>query len=428
MRRTGERSMFKRIRELFSARNRDGELQKQLEELRQRLPVPVFWLFGKTQSGKTSIIKYLTGAERAEIGRGFQPCTRFSQEYDFPTAEMPLLSFLDTRGLDEPGYDPEEDLARFDSRAHVILVTVKVMDHAQENVLNNLKRLRQAQPRRPIVLVLTCLHEAYPQQQHPQPYPFTTAGEPVPTEAPVNEDLKRGIVEQKLRFEKLVDRVVLVDLTPPEEGFNEPDYGGEKLRQVLVEVLPGALGQTLVSLDRATGELQDIYSRRAEPFLLGYSALAAAAGAIPVPLVDLVLVPGIQTRMVYHLAQLAGQPLTGRRFAEMASALGMGVLSRQLVRQVFRSLFKVIPFVGQTIGAVAGGAMGWAATYALGKAFCYYYRAVHQGHIPRPEELKHYYQEQLAEAEKLWHQRFGKKKAESPLRAESVSDGPSKLP
>jgi len=402
--------MFKRLRQLFSSRARDDEVQKQLEDLRHRLPAPVFWLFGKTQSGKTSIIKYLTGAERAEIGKGFQPCTRFSQEYDFPTAETPLLTFLDTRGLDEPGYDPSEDLARFDPRAHVILVTVKLTDHAQENILQNLKRLRQAQARRPIVLVLTCLHEVYPQQQHPQPYPFTTDGDPLPTEPPLSENLLRDIAEQKRRFENLVDRVVLIDLTPAEEGFNDPDYGGERLRQVLVEVLPGALGQTLVSLDRATGELQDLYSRRAEPYILSYSALAATAGAVPVPLVDLVLLPTIQTRMVYHLAQLAGQPMTGQRFAELASALGMGLLTRQLARQLFRSLFKVIPFVGQTVGAVAGGAMGWAATYALGKAFCYYYKAVHQGHIPKAEDLQRYYKEQLVEAEKLWQQRFGKKK------------------
>ena len=76
--------------------------------------MPVFWLFGRTQSGKTSLIKYLTGAEEAEIGQGFRPCTRFSRSYQFPTAEAPLITFLDTRGMDEPGYDPAEDLAEFD--------------------------------------------------------------------------------------------------------------------------------------------------------------------------------------------------------------------------------------------------------------------------------------------------------------------------
>ena len=80
--------------------------------MRDRLPAPVFWLFGKTQSGKTTLIKYLTGADAAEIGQGFRPCTRFSRLYEFPTAEAPLLTFLDTRGLDEPDYDPTEDLAR----------------------------------------------------------------------------------------------------------------------------------------------------------------------------------------------------------------------------------------------------------------------------------------------------------------------------
>src|SRR5437868_2318317 len=151
--------MFERLKLLLSSRRRHAELQAHLERLRQRVPVPVFWLFGKTQSGKTSLIKYLTGADEAEIGHGFQPCTRFSREYQFPTPEAPLLTFLDTRGLDEPGYDPTEDLARFDDRAHLVLVTVKALDHAQENMLRHLRTIRQARPGRPIVLVLTCLHE-----------------------------------------------------------------------------------------------------------------------------------------------------------------------------------------------------------------------------------------------------------------------------
>src|SRR5437016_12745914 len=130
-------AMLEKVKGLFSSQQRDAELRAQLERLRQRVPVPVFWLFGKTQSGKTSIIKFLTGAAEAEIGQGFRPCTRFSRQYEFPTPEAPLLTFLDTRGMDEPGYDPAEDITRFDALAHVVLVTVKVLDHAQENVLEN---------------------------------------------------------------------------------------------------------------------------------------------------------------------------------------------------------------------------------------------------------------------------------------------------
>src|SRR5437016_8395293 len=168
--------MLDNLKHLFSKEARAAGLKKRLDKLRAEVPVPVFWLIGKTQTGKTSIIKYLTGAEDAEIGQGFKPCTRFSRQYQFPTVEAPLLTFLDTRGMDEPGYDPKEDLANFGRMAHVIILTVKVLDHALQNFLEHCQILRRGRRDRPVVLALTCLHEAYPQQQHPLPYPF--AGPP----------------------------------------------------------------------------------------------------------------------------------------------------------------------------------------------------------------------------------------------------------
>src|SRR5262245_65672648 len=97
--------MFEKLKNWLTPSFKEEALQDQLARLRQRTAVPVFWLFGRTQSGKTSLIKYLTGAEEAEIGQGFRPCTRFSRKYEFPTPETPLITFLDKRRLDEPGYD-----------------------------------------------------------------------------------------------------------------------------------------------------------------------------------------------------------------------------------------------------------------------------------------------------------------------------------
>jgi uncharacterized protein (DUF697 family) len=396
--------MFEKVKVLFSSSQRATELRTHLQQLRQRVPVPVFWLFGKTQSGKTSVIKFLTGADEAEIGQGFRPCTRFSRQYRFPTPEAPLLSFLDTRGLDEPGYDAAEDLAAFDPLAHVVIVTVRVLDHAQENVLASLKQIRQAQSHRPIVLLLTCLHEAYPQEQHPLPYPFRAAS-PASFLAGASSasPLERSLAEQCRRFADLVDQVVPIDLTPPEEGFNDPTYGGTQLKQVLLEVLPAAYRQTLLTLEEATRDLQDLYARQALPHIIGYSVLAASAGSIPVPWLDLLILPGLQTRMIYHLARFYGQPLSGTRFVELAGTLGLGMVMRQAVREAM----KLIPLVG----SVAGGALAGASTFALGKAFCYYYSAVHQGHVPRSEDLRRYYQEQLREAERSWLHLGGKASA-----------------
>src|SRR5262245_53617767 len=227
--------LWQRVKQLFSPRVQEEELRQHMEQLIQKAPVPVFWLLGRTQSGKTTVIRYLTGAERAEIGRGFQPCTRFSDRYRFPTELAPLLTFLDTRGLDEPGYDPAADITLFNDEAHVVLVTVKLLDHAQEQVVEHLRKIRAAMRRRPIVLVVTCLHEAYPQQQHPLPYPFGKDAEPLPG-AEVSPQVLESLAFQKQRFAGLFDRVVAVDRTPGEEGVNERTYeGGQVGHRLLVE-------------------------------------------------------------------------------------------------------------------------------------------------------------------------------------------------
>src|SRR5690606_7350190 len=84
-----------------------GDIDAQHELLWKQAPIQCLWMFGKTGSGKTSIIRSLTGAQDAEIGAGFRPQTRQSRLYDFPADELPIVRFLDTRGLGEAAYDAE---------------------------------------------------------------------------------------------------------------------------------------------------------------------------------------------------------------------------------------------------------------------------------------------------------------------------------
>src|SRR5215468_2555782 len=82
------------------------------QEARRRAQAiaPVVWLLGKTGAGKTAIVATLTGDPRAEVGQGFEPCTRTAAFHDVPS-EAPLLRFLGTRGLGETDYDPANDIA-----------------------------------------------------------------------------------------------------------------------------------------------------------------------------------------------------------------------------------------------------------------------------------------------------------------------------
>ena len=86
--------------------------------------------------------------------------------------------------------------------------------------------------------------------------------------------------------------------------------------------------------------------------------------------------------------------MTAERFTELAASLGIGILARQAVREAV----KFVPYVG----SVAGAAVAWASTYALGRAFCYYYQAVCEGHVPNAHALKKLYHEQYAAAEETF--------------------------
>src|SRR2546428_12986652 len=169
-----------RLRQLFVPHLDDEALRAALSRLRQGLPPPVIWLFGKVQAGKTSIIRALTGAERAQIGSGFAPCTRWAARYDFPNPDHPLAVFLDTRGLGEAGYDPHEDLAAFQAEAHMLLVVVKAMDMALEHLLVALQPTIQANPSGPVFETKTTLLQGYPPKGHATCHPYTFGSSPWP--------------------------------------------------------------------------------------------------------------------------------------------------------------------------------------------------------------------------------------------------------
>ena len=370
-----------------------AEWEALLATWKNQRPVPVFWLVGKTQSGKTSIIRYLTKASDAVIGNGFRPTTRFTRRYDFPSAELPLLAFLDTRGLDEPGYDPTTDIAVCSNQAHCVIATVKVADPAQASVRGVLESLRKARPDRPVVLCLTCLHEADIYAPLPLPYPFRpmAASEWWDWPAELSKTLRDQLEKQLQQFTGLYDIAVPLDLTRPEDGFPVPDYGGSALQEALVQALPQAYRQTLLQWESLLTELKDLHLQQALPVILGYSVLAGTIGALPLPLMDLPLLIGLHLRMARHLAGIYGQSIRLDHYRELTGILGTTLITRQLARQ----LAKLIPVVG----TVLGGAVAFASTYALGRALCYYFETVHAGHVPDATTLRRLFQEQFAAAE-----------------------------
>lgn len=370
----------------------DDEFRRRRTALLPDAPIPCLWLLGKTGSGKTSIVRHLTGAAEAVIGSGFRPQTQHSRLFSFPDEEVPIVRFLDTRGLGEARYDPAADLSEFNQRAHLVIVTVRATDQATDDVASPLRAIRSADPERPVLLAVTCLHDAYPGRQHDDPDPYDSSPRPLPTSIP--DDLRRCLQAQYDRFDGLFDRAVPIDLTPAEEGFSIPDFGGDRLKQAILELLPTAYRQTLLQMDTLQSALSEVYQERSMPIILAHSVLAASAAAVPLPWIDLPFVIAIQSHLAHRLAVLNNQRLDPATLAQVGVAIG----GRVALRMGLRELLKFVPWVG----IAANAAAAFAFMYASGWVWNWYFLEIRKGHIPTAAELREVYQQQLQKGVHLW--------------------------
>jgi uncharacterized protein (DUF697 family) len=358
------------------------------------------WLIGKVQSGKTSIVRTLTGASDAEIGAGYRACTRTARIFEFP-GEAPIIRILDTRGLGEADYDPATDIAFGEDQAHLMLAVVKAMDAEQGAVLDAVRAARGRHPDWPLVVAQTTLHEGYAADEgHILPYPFTSEAAP----AAVPEALTRALAHQRSLFDGLPGRgavrFVPVDLTQPGDGYDPVDYGRDALIAGLVDVAPDAMK---VALKELPGSQHDRDARSANAYILGFAAAAGASDAMPVA--GVVTVPLLQAAMLRQVAQIYEVTWDRRSYAEFLAALGTGTLIRTASTFGIRQLIKLVPVYGQTVGAATAAAASFAATYAIGKAASHYLARRKRG--AEVEDLATVYRNALRDAFGMARRREG---------------------
>lgn len=336
-----------------------------------RETLPVLWLLGKTGAGKSSIIQRLTGDSRAQIGNGFEPCTRSALLYDHP-AVAPVMRFLDTRGLGETDYDPGEDLAAASGGSHALLLLTRVDDPAQAVLLSALASLAEKRQSLAVLHVHTALHALTDDDER---------------ERAIRHN--GGQIAQALGREPASVRI---DFTDPEDGFEDPNVGLIPLQTAIIDLLP----ELADVLNRRTGKDQEetLYlAQRRE--ILGYASAAAAVDLIPA--VGLVAVPSVQGKMLHALAGRYDILWDRRTAMEFVAALGSGFLYRYVLSLGGRQLTRLIPVYGQTAGAAAAASISFASTCALGRAAClYFHRRKHHQPVDA-EQLRQAFTQAFAE-------------------------------
>ena len=130
-------------------------------------------------------------------------------------------------------------------------------------------------------------------------------------------------------------------------------------------------------------------------------ALASAGiGLIPLPIIDLVALTGIQLNMLKKLAQEYNIPFSKNMGISIVSSLFGGIIP-VVHSGILTSLVKAIPVVGQPAGLFAAPALSGAVTYAVGKVFMQHFASGGTFLNFNPEEVRAYYEEMFREGKQF---------------------------
>ncbi len=356
----------------------DERLAEILASIRAELPTTEAWLIGKTQAGKSSIVRGLTGASVEIVGQGFEPHTQNTERYAYPSQSLPLLIFTDTVGLGDPGRDTatiaaelRAELNKQTDRARVLVWVVKIGDFATDSLYQVARDLRQAFPAVPCLLAIAGLHELYPAStsNHP-PYP------------PQYEALDRAIAAHQKTFAGLYDRLVPLDFTLETDGFEPVFYGLAALQRALADLLPDAESRAIHQLLDREGDkrLEHLYRSAGRHYIVSFATIAGIVAAVPLPFATMPVLTALQISLVGLLGKLYGKELTPAQAGGIVSTIAGGFFAQAIGRE----LIKLIPGFGSAIAAT------WAAAYtwALGEGACAYFGDLAGGKTPDPKRIQ----------------------------------------
>lgn len=123
-----------------------------------------------------------------------------------------------------------------------------------------------------------------------------------------------------------------------------------------------------VATDATKALANDERHKRALQLVDRFAVWAGVAGFIPVPLVDVAAVGGLQFQMVRRLSELYGVPFSTNVGKSLVASLAGSTIPATSGIGVASAL-KAVPLVGTTISTLTMPGLSAGAAYAIGRAF-----------------------------------------------------------
>jgi uncharacterized protein (DUF697 family) len=148
-------------------------------------------------------------------------------------------------------------------------------------------------------------------------------------------------------------------------------------------------------------ESRVIRASQAHQLVKRYALNSLATGFIPLPLIDMAALFGIQLKMLYDLAKQYEVPFSHNIANSLISAMLGGFIPTTTATPIAASLSKSLPLFGQVSGMISMAAIGGASTYAVGKIFIEHFESGGTFLDFNPNKMREHFRELYEEGKQL---------------------------